>query len=104
MATNETASAESVARRLVWIREYFGLNQKEFSASIGVLPSQLNNWEKGRHRLSLEGALKINAVYGTTLDFIYLDRRDDLPLAMLKALTTLPLDNNSSTSSDNPDD
>lgn len=88
MTNIEVASAENVAKRLIWVREFIGLSQKEFAASIGVQPALMNNWERGRHRLSLEGALKINAVYGTTLDFLYLNRRSSLPVEMAKALSS----------------
>lgn len=87
MANTENASVENVAKRLVWLRNFLGLSQRDFASAIGVLPSQLNNWEKGRHRLSLEGALKINEIFGTTLDFIYLDRRNSLPHDMVVALS-----------------
>lgn len=89
MTNIENASVENVAKRLVWLRNFLGLSQRDFASAIDVLPSQLNNWEKGRHRLSLEGALKINEIFGTTLDFIYLDRRNSLPHDMVVALSSI---------------
>lgn len=89
MTKIENASVENVAKRLVWLRNFLGLSQRDFASAIDVLPSQLNNWEKGRHRLSLEGALKINEIFGTTLDFIYLDRRNSLPHEMVVALSAI---------------
>lgn len=100
----DVASKENVAKRLKWLREYLELTQVEMAASVETTPTLYNNWERGRQRLSLEGALRINAIYGTTLDFLFLDRREDLPKAMLKDLSSQFLDNNSSTSSDNPED
>lgn len=88
--SSEIASKENVAKRLIWLREYFNLSQKEFAETIGVQSAQLNNWERARHRLSLEGALKINDVYGTTLDFLFLDRRETLPADMARSLASSP--------------
>lgn len=89
MSNVEIASADNVAKRLIWLRTYLGLSQSAFAAAIGVPAQQLNNWERARNRLSLEGAMKINEIYGTTLDFIFLDRRHSLPYEMVVALNEL---------------
>jgi transcriptional regulator with XRE-family HTH domain len=98
----EIASKENVAKRLKWLRDFYDLSQVDFSKNIGVLVSQYNNWERGRQRLSLEGALKINAVYGTTLDFLFLGRRELLSQEMLNDLASSDLEATSSSSSDKP--
>ncbi|PHR61800.1 MAG: hypothetical protein COA43_01120 [Robiginitomaculum sp.] len=99
-----TYSAENVAKRLSQLRKYLKLNQKEFAKSIDVGYTQYNNWEKAKQRLSLEGGLKINAVYGTTLDFLFLNRRDTLPHAMAVAFAPKPLALSSKVSNEAPDD
>ncbi len=87
MEKDEVYSKENVAKRLKWLRENTGLTQAAFAESIGVRPTQYNNWETGRQRLSLEGALSVNRVYGTTLDFLFLARRGDLPSDLIKDLS-----------------
>lgn len=87
MDKDEVYSKENVAKRLKWLRENTGLTQGKFAKSIGVSNTQYNNWETGRQRLSLEGALSINRVYGTTLDFLFLARRGDLPPELIKDLS-----------------
>ena len=91
---NKIYSAENVALRIKWIRKYFDLSQTEFAATIDAQITQYNNWELGRQRLSLDGALRINEVYGISLDFLFLDRREALPISMIKSLAKLPIDEN----------
>tara|TARA_R100001086_G_scaffold231944_1_gene152913 strand:+ start:65 stop:334 length:270 start_codon:yes stop_codon:yes gene_type:complete len=86
MEKDEVYSKENVAKRLKWLRETTGLTQSAFADSINVTPTVYNNWETGRQRLSLEGALSLNKVYGTTLDFLFLARRGDLPPELIKSL------------------
>ncbi|WP_063305197.1 helix-turn-helix domain-containing protein [Pseudovibrio sp. W64] len=100
MTFNEITSPESIANRLVWLREYTGLKKQEFAASINASPSQLSNWESATNRLSLDGALQINARYGTSLDFLYLGRVETLPQNMRSAWASRSLDNTSSISID----
>lgn len=87
---SEASSADNVAIRLRWVRNHFGLSQTQFAASVDAKIKQYNHWEKGRQRLSLDGALRINAVYGISLDFLFLGRSDALPISMLKNLASLP--------------
>lgn len=89
----DIASAENVGRRVRWVREYNDLTGIQFSKILG-LPSSANvsNWEVGRQRLSIEGALLINHHFNTTLDFLYLGRLDGLPSAMKVALADNPIE------------
>jgi len=102
MKTDEPWAKENVAKRLIWLRSYLGLTQREFAESIDVAATNLNNWEKGRQRLSLDGGLRINRIYGTSLDFLFLGRRSDLSTDMAKALLLADIDNDTSKSSDKP--
>ena len=99
----EPWAKENIARRLSWLRSYVGLSQTEFAASIGVAVTNYNNWEKGKQRLSLDGALKINSVYGTTLDFLYLDRRTSLSVEMSKSFSSFFDKNETIKSKDKPE-
>ncbi|WP_114010804.1 helix-turn-helix transcriptional regulator [Cohaesibacter intestini] len=103
MKTPDEASMEKVAERVRWLRDHLNLKQKDFASSIEILPTQLNNWEKGNQRLSLQGALKISKVYGVSLDFLFLGRADTLPQQMRVAWASRPRVSTSSASSENPD-
>ncbi len=87
----QASSMDKVAARLIWFRKYINLSQVQFAKSLGVGVGQLNNWERIVNRVSIEGALKINAVYGLSLDFLYLDKREFLPKEMLIALASNPI-------------
>jgi transcriptional regulator with XRE-family HTH domain len=45
-------SKEAYAKRMIQLREGFGLSQKEMAAEIGITPGALNKIEKGKQRLS----------------------------------------------------
>ncbi|GJM01935.1 MAG: hypothetical protein DHS20C08_04360 [Rhodomicrobium sp.] len=82
---NEPWSKENIAKRLKWLRSHSGLSQSEFSDSLGISVTNYNNWERGRQRMSLDGALQVNRVYGTTLDFLYLGRLESLSTSMARS-------------------
>lgn len=94
------ATFHRIAQRLKWLRNHHKLSQREFAASVGIQPTQYNNWETARQRLSLEGALRINQIYGTSLDFLFLNRADTLPAHLFNSWTSAERDKNSNTSSD----
>lgn len=100
MSQDVESSAESVADRLIWVREFFDLKQKDFAKSIDVSQAQLSNWERAMNRMSLEGALKIRKVYGVSLDFLFLARAETLPQTMHKAWLERSRVKNSNISSD----
>ncbi|SFN59822.1 Helix-turn-helix [Cohaesibacter marisflavi] len=104
MKNTNPSSQENVGERLLWLIEiYLETTQTEFAKSIGEKKATINNWIKGPQRLSLQGALKINALYGTSLDFLFLGRVDTLPQKMATAWMSRPLESNSAISSENPD-
>jgi transcriptional regulator with XRE-family HTH domain len=103
MSQINESSPEIVAERLLWLRKHLELSQREFAQSLGILNTQLNNWEKGKQRLSLQGALKINSVYGTSLDFLFLGRADTLPHTLRIAWASRPRVSTSSSSSEKPE-
>lgn len=73
------SDTKTVAERLEWVRHYYGKSQKELAASIEVLPSTYNNWLKGPHGLSLQGARQIKQVYNVSLDFLFFGETANLP-------------------------
>ncbi|WP_119309666.1 helix-turn-helix domain-containing protein [Cohaesibacter haloalkalitolerans] len=103
MEQRDNPSAESVALRLQWLRDYLGLSQTEIASSIGVKTTQWNNWERAHNRLSLTGGLRLGQVYGVSLDFLFLGRVDTLQHTMRTAWLSSPRVNSSKKSSENPD-
>ncbi len=85
MKENDESSLEHIAERLEWLRKHYGLTQVEFADSLGFGKTQYNNWKSARQRLSLDGALKINTIYGTSLDFLFLGRLESLSDQMRKS-------------------
>lgn len=79
-----------IAERLKWHRTLIGLNQNEYSASIGVKRSAYSLWEAGTHRLSLDGALALRNKYGLSLDFMYEGIDDALPMTLRNAWIDRP--------------
>ncbi len=98
--TQEEVSPIQIGARLKWLRIHIGVSQRKFAASIDVQPPQYNNWEKGRFIPSLPAALRINEVYGTSLDFIYLGRIDTLPSHLANAWLSSERANTSTASND----
>jgi transcriptional regulator with XRE-family HTH domain len=90
MTDLEIHSKESVAARLVAVREFLGFSQKEFAAALGLSKAQVNDWENARVRVSLPGALKIYERFNVDLNFLFLDDRNMLPHKMAVALSSNP--------------
>lgn len=63
-------SDHDVARRLIAIREHFGLNQIAFAKSLHLAKNTLNGYEKGSRQLTLETAKRIRDRYGISLDWL----------------------------------
>lgn len=82
MSAVDESNAEKVAERLLFLRSYLDISQKQFAVDIGTTAQHVSNWEKARNRLSLQGALSICEAYGVTLDFLFLNRADTLPSQM----------------------
>lgn len=84
---NLDAQYFDVATRLAAIRTGFTvLNQKEFALKHGFNVTQWNNWESGTRRIPVESAEKLCQLYGVTLDFVYMGRRDGLSEKASKVL------------------
>ncbi len=76
-----------IGQRLAAIRQrYSALPQRAWAEKHHFQPTQWNNWEKGVRRIPIESAEKLCMLYGLTLDFIYLGRRDGLAETASKTL------------------
>ncbi len=89
--------------RLRWHRDLLGMKQDEYAASIGFKRSVYSLWERGGHRLSLDGALAIRKRYGLSLDFMYEGIDDALPMTLRNAWRDRPAEMASRKSTVNPD-
>jgi len=89
MADTEKPFAD-IADRIRWHRAIEGVNQADYAARAGLKRAQLNNWEGGDYRLSIDGALALRKTYGLSLDFMYEGIDDALPMTLRKAWRDMP--------------
>ena len=78
-----------IGARLAAVRQAFSLDgesQKSFAKRNGFEPTQWNNWESGFRRISVDDAMKLASLYGLSLDFIYMGRRDGLAESASKVI------------------
>ena len=81
-----------IADRLKWHREeIMKLTQEDYAARAGLNGrTQLNNWETGNSRLSLDGARILRRAFGLSLDFMYEGIDDALPMTLRNAWRERP--------------
>lgn len=103
--SNKTVSGKfaDISNRLRAIRDFFDLPSKDFAEQAEVSPKSYSQWESGKFRISIDGALKIQSRYGISLDFIYTGRLDTLPNRIATELASNPRQINSKTSTVKPD-
>ncbi|MCA0963303.1 helix-turn-helix domain-containing protein [Salipiger bermudensis] len=89
---NENASYRfaDIGKRLKAVRKFYDLGSKEFAEQADVSPKSYSQWERGSGRVSVDGAMKLQARYGISLDFIYLGRVDTLPNSLAEAVSSRP--------------
>lgn len=92
-----------IAARLRWHRDLEGMDQEPYAAKAGLKRAQLNNWETGIYRLSIDGALALRRTYGLSLDFMYEGIDDALPMTLRRAWRERPDVNASRKSTVKPD-
>ena len=63
---------KSIAGRLLALRAWRGLSQKDFCAEIGVGTNHYSPFENAKRRIPLEISVKLVDRYGVTLDWVYL--------------------------------
>ena len=92
-----------IAARLRWHRSLEKLDQEAYAVKAGLKRAQLNNWESGNYRLSVDGALALRRTYGLSLDFMYEGIDDALPMTLRQAWRDRPAVIASKKSTVNPD-
>lgn len=79
-----------IAERIRWHRRLEQLDQLEYAVRAGLTRTQLSNWETGKSRISIDGALALRRTYGLSLDFIYEGIADALPMTLRVAWRDRP--------------
>ena len=69
----------AIAARLQATRAALDLNQRKLCELSGIAPNTYNQWEKGRGRPDLDGAIALCDALGLTLDWIYRGDPSGLP-------------------------
>lgn len=83
----EAKEYSAIGARLETIRRGFSdLSQKDWARKHDFNETQWNNWEKGTRRIPVECAEKLARIYGLSLDFVYLGKRDALSETASKVL------------------
>lgn len=77
--------------RIVQARELAGLSQKELAAEMGISPSTLNGYERGKHDPKSDGLTSISKICGVTVDFLL--NLSDTPNKTGPAIPTPPKQN-----------
>ncbi len=89
MIDDKPYAPKKVGKRLRWLRNHLDMNQEEFAESLGMdTTSSVSQWETGAQNLSKKHAFAIFEVYGISMDWVYFNRRDGLPLGFAKALAS----------------
>jgi DNA-binding XRE family transcriptional regulator len=85
---NSEKTLQAIAHRLERTREALGLSQSEFADKAGIARNTYNQWEKGKGRPQLDGAIALCTAYGLTLDWIYFGQMAGLPYQTAQKLVT----------------
>ena len=102
--TDAALPFKEIGERLRWHREQvLDLKQDQYAQTIGFKRSIYSLWERGGHRLSLDGALAIRHRWGLSLDFMYEGIDDALPMTLRNAWRDKPVDIMAKKSIVNPD-
>jgi len=66
------SSIEAISARVEALRLWCGFdNQREFARESGISQTDLNHYETGRRRISLNAANQLRRRWGVTLDWIF---------------------------------
>jgi len=79
-------SKEAAGKRMIQVREAWGLNQKQMAAEIGISNSGLNKIEKGVNRISTMHALIVWQKFGAPVEWIQTGFADNLSGELRKRL------------------
>jgi|GEM_PF-1358726 len=70
--TDHDSSIEAISARVEALRVWAGFdNQREFARESGISQTDLNHYETGRRRISLNAANQLRRRWGITLDWIF---------------------------------
>ncbi|WP_118138626.1 helix-turn-helix domain-containing protein [Oceanicella sp. SM1341] len=83
----ESHPHQDIGKRLMAVRNHFGLEQSQMATALGVSGSTYNNWETGLSRLSLDGAKRLREKYSVSLDYIYFGDISALATNLAKVLS-----------------
>ena len=86
MTSDKTLQA--IAHRLEQTRSALGLTQSEFADKAGIARNTYNQWEKGKGRPQLDGAIALCSTYNLTLDWIYFGQMSGLPYQVAQKLVS----------------
>jgi len=64
------SSDQDIARRLVAVREHFGLNQVVFAQKLHMAKNTLNGYEQAKRPITIETARKIRDRFGISTDWL----------------------------------
>jgi len=84
-----SASIDEIARRLERTRTALDLSQSEFAEKAGIARNTYNQWEKGKGRPQLDGAIALCNTYHLTLDWIYFGEMNGLPYQIASKLVNV---------------
>lgn len=76
-----------IAERVQRVREAFGVSQADAARIAGVSLSTWNGWETGYARLSLDGARRLKAAWGISLDYLFEGDISGLSASLIKSLS-----------------
>lgn len=62
----------NVGERILRVRKAHGLTKTDFARMCDISRVALFHWEAGKQRPKIDAAAKIVAVFGLTLDYLYL--------------------------------
>ncbi|WP_370877134.1 helix-turn-helix domain-containing protein [Kaistia dalseonensis] len=78
---------EAVGARLKMLRAVYSEKQAEFAARFGMSPNQYNQYENGKRHLPVHHAIRVAAITGVTLDWLYRDDVSGLPVRLSGLVT-----------------
>lgn len=79
---------DSIANRLEITRAALGLSQAEFADAAGIARNTYNQWERGKGRPQLDGAIALCRAFNLTLDWIYFGDMNGLSYQLAQKLTS----------------
>lgn len=74
--------------RLRAAREALGLSQQDMARACGAEPNRWSNWEGGRHLPDPLVMARALALFGVSLDWIFVGRLSGMPFRLAQALAT----------------